>query len=623
MTSDLLHLGIRGVLTAQKQLNTTSHNIANANTEGYSRQSLIQRSEPSHQYAKVAYGMGVHVEKVRRSWDQFAIHEFNLSTTRFSFYQGIKEHLDLLARTLSSMTSQQIPKNFHEWFDSVKILSDSPNDIGIRKIVLAKAAIVSNGFNDFDERIKNQASVIDEKLNLSIEHINQLAYELCKLQRLMIRIPKNNDLMDRHKQLISELSQYTKVIVTPRKDSKSYNIHIGSGHTLVSGVEASQLKIIGGYPDIRQRRLAIIEGENIKAIIPKDISGSIGALFDIRDKYIPKILDEVGRMSVSFSYEVNKLQSQSLDWFGNIGGLLFTDVNSEDIARSRVFKSTDSMAELAVFIEDTSKLKSGEYSLRYTGDSYVVNDSMGKKFSIEINNGSLIFDGMRIEVRNNLNIGEKVLIRPTRNGSEKIKMVANDPKEIAAQNYEVSSILAQGKDRLKIIQVGGLREFEVSITSDGDQFIVTNSKGEILQESHPYPPPGLITIEGTTFELTGGAFPNDKFIVNLMFAEGNNSNLHKIQELQTEKILDNKESTLLDSYYNLNTDIALEMSFASRLTETSRLEKNIANERIASVSGVNLDEEAANMMSFQQSYMASSRIIQVANDIFDAILSLR
>ena len=132
-----------------------------------------------------------------------------------------------------------------------------------------------------------------------------------------------------------------------------------------------------------------------------------------------------------------------------------------------------------------------------------------------------------------------------------------------------------------------------------------------------------MTVQGTTFELSAGAIANDKFTANLVPSEGDNGNLLKMQNIQTNKHLNDGESTVLDIYHNLNTDVGLQMSTASRLTDVSRLEKEAAQERVASISGVNLDEEAANMMKFQQAYMASSRIMQAANDTFNTILALR
>ncbi|EKF9486599.1 flagellar hook-associated protein FlgK [Vibrio cholerae] len=624
MASDLLNVGTQSVLTAQRQLNTTGHNISNVNTEGYSRQSVIQGTNAPRQYGGETYGMGVHVENVRRSWDQFAVKELNIASTDYAFKRDTEENLDMLSKLLSSVASKKIPENLNEWFDSVKSLADSPNDLGARKVVLEKAKLISQNLNDFHETVRLQKDITNKGLALGVERINQLALEIRDLQRLMMRVPgPHNDLMDKHEKLVSELSQYTKVTVTQRKHGEGFNIHIGNGHTLVSGTEASQLRVIDGFPDTQQHRLAMVEGKALKAISARDIGGKMEAILDMRDEHIPYLMDEVGRLALSFSHEVNTLQSQGLDLRGNVGSALFTDVNLDVIARSRVVTNSNSKADMAVFIEDVSQLKGGEYSMQYNGSEFVVTLPSGQQTVLPVVKGNVYVDGLRVEVRNPPQVGERILVRPTRNGAAAIRLATEDATKIAAQSFEASTTFAQGKAKFKILQAGDVREFEVIVSPTGDQFAVTDTKGNILLQPQPYPPTGPVTVLGTTFELIEGALPNDKFTANLVPSEGDNGNLRKMINIQTAKRMNDNESTIIDLYHNLNTDVGLKMATMTRLTDVARLEKEAAQSRIASISGVNLDEEAANMMKFQQAYMASSRIIQASNDTFNTILALR
>ncbi|MET2899596.1 flagellar hook-associated protein FlgK [Vibrio rotiferianus] len=638
MASDLLNVGTQSVLTAQRQLNTTGHNISNVNTEGYSRQSVIQGTNDPRQFGGSTYGMGVHVENVRRSWDEFAVKELNLSTTNYANKLDKEADLDLLSSMLSSVASKKIPENLNEWFDAVKTLADTPNDIGARKVVLEKAKLLSETLNGFHETVRQQSDVTNRKLDMGIERVNQLAVEIRDVHRLMMRSPgPHNDLMDQHEKLIKELSDYTKVTVTPRKNAEGFNVHIGNGHTLVSGTEASQLKMIDGYPDVHQRRLAMVEGGGIKPIKSDDIDGKIGAMLSMRDEQIPYIMDELGRLATAFSHEVNQLQSQGLDLYGNVGELIFTDVNSELLAKSRVVTSAQSTADMAVYINDLSQLKGGEYALRYDGDSYSITKPTGETVKVDTDSSGKAFylDGMRVEVRNEPKVGEQVLIRPTRSSAAQIQMETNDPKAIAAQSYEASTTFAQGKATFEIVDAGDLREFEVVVSPMGDQFAVTDTSGNVVMPPQAYPPSGPVSVtlppehplykngSATVFELSSGAIANDKFTANLVPSEGDNGNLRKMLHIQTDKKMDGKEATILNIYQNLNTNVGLKASTASRLSDVARLENESAQERLASISGVNLDEEAANMMKFQQAYMASSRIMQAANDTFNTILQLR
>ncbi len=637
MASDLLNVGTQSVLTAQRQLNTTGHNISNANTEGYSRQSVIQGTNDPRQFGGSTYGMGVHVENVRRSWDEFAVKELNLSTTNYASKLDNEKNLDLLSSMLSSVASKKIPENMNEWFDAVKTMADTPNDMGARKVVLEKAKLLSDTLNEFHETVRQQSDVANKSLDMGIERVNQLAVEIRDVHRLMMRTPgPHNDLMDQHEKLIKELSEYTKVTVTPRKNSEGFNVHIGNGHTLVSGTEASQLKMIDGSPDVHQRRLAMVEGGGIKAIKSDDIDGKIGALLKMRDEHIPQVMDELGRLATAFSSEVNHLQSQGLDHYGNVGDPLFTDVNSERLAKSRVVAGPQSTADMAVYINDISALKGGEYSLRYDGDSYAVTKPNGETVKLNTDAGNALYiDGMRVEVRNEPKVGEHVLLRPTRSSAAQMKVETTDPKAIAAQSYEASTTFAQGNAKFEIVDAGDLREFEVVVSPTGDQFAVTDTKGNVIMAPQPYPPIGPVSVSlpsnhpayknggATVFELSAGALANDKFTANLVPSEGDNGNLRKMQNIQTDKKMNGNESTIMSLYFNLNTDVGLKTSTASRLADVAQLESEAAQERVASISGVNLDEEAANMMKFQQAYMASSRVMQAANDTFNTILQLR
>ncbi|QIA63922.1 flagellar hook-associated protein FlgK [Vibrio astriarenae] len=624
MASDLLNVGSQSVLTAQRQLNTTGHNISNANTEGYSRQSVIQGTAHPRQFGGQSYGMGVHVENVRRSWDQFAVKEKQIATTNYAAKADVEQNLEMMSQLTSSVSARKIPENLNDWFNSVKTLADTPNDVGARKVVIDQAAMVTNNLNEFHESVRLQAGELNRKLDVGVERMNQIGIEIRDLHRLMMRTPgPHNDLMDRHDQLIEELSEFTKVTVTNRANGEGFNVLIGNGHTLVSGTEASELKVIDGHPDVHQRRLAMVEGKGIKAISEKDIDGKIGAILTSRDEHIPLLLDEIGRVAAAFSYQVNDLQSQGLDLKGQVGKPLFTDVNSEAAAKARVVAAKDTQSELVVFIDDISQLRGGEYSVQFSNGQYHVINPLGEEAVIAPIGQELHFDGLRVEVRQGMAQGEKLFIRPTRHAAGEIKMTTSDPGDIAAQSFQASTTNAQGQADFKIVNVGTIKEFEVVVSPQGNEFAVTDTRGHILLPPQAYPPGGQVTVGGTVFELTEGALPNDKFTANLNAAEGDNGNLRKIQNLQTEKVMDDGETTLIGLYHNLNTDLAMKSSMASSETDMARMEKQAAEERIAAISGVNLDEEAANMMKFQQAYMASSRVMQTANDTFNTILALR
>ncbi|MDX1302367.1 flagellar hook-associated protein FlgK [Photobacterium sp.] len=624
MAFDLLSLGSQGVLTAQRQLNTTSHNINNVNTEGYSRQSVVQETNDPTWWGGSQYGTGVHAAEVRRGYDQFATNELNLTTTNLSYATEREGQLGRLDNMLAN-SAKKIPEDMNQWYDAVKALSDSPNDMGSRKVVLEKAKLVAAGLNDNHTILAQQKTVANDVLARTLDRVNDIGKELVDIHKALVKTPASgadNDLMDRHQNLVNELSQYTKVTVT-RKNDEVFNIMIGSGHTLVSGIESSELRMVSGKPDPQQTQLAVVEGKSLKTIRNDDIGGKLAALFQYRDETLSQGMDEMGRIAIGFADSVNELQSQGLDLNGQIGANLFHDVNDPRSAAARARIPTGSGADLKVYIEDINALKIGEYDLTFDGSQHTLISPDGARQNV-IPSGTpptFSMDGFRVEMDVPIGAGEHIALRPTRNAAGEIRVTLGDPAQLAAQSYLSSATKINGNADLGIIAAGTLNEFQVAVSPDASQFAVLDMKGNILQAPQAYPPATEVNVGGTRFTLTGGAIGGDLFAVNLNAASGDNGNLIKMQELQSQKLMNNGRSTVIDVYEGLNTEIGVQKASAARLKEVGLVEKDAAESRVAEIAGVNMDEEAANMMKFQQAYMASSRIMTVANETFETLLN--
>jgi flagellar hook-associated protein 1 FlgK len=626
MAFDLLNMGSQGLLTAQRQLNTTSHNINNVNTEGYSRQSVVQQTNDPIWWGGSQHGTGVHAAEVRRGYDQFATNELNLTTTNLSYATEREGQLGRLDNMLAN-SSKKIPEDMNQWHDAVKAMADSPNDLGSRKVVIEKAKLVASGLNDSYGTLAKQKSEANEVLSGTLNRVNDIGRELVEVHKALVKTPASgadNDLMDRHQNLINELSQYTKVTVTP-KNNETFNVMIGSGHTLVSGTESSELRMINGKPDPQQTQLAIVEGKALKPIRNDDIGGKLAALFQYRDETLSQAMDEMGRIAIGFSDSVNELQSQGLDLNGDVGGNLFHDVNDPISAAARARIPAGSTADLKVYIEDINQLKVGEYGLTFDGSQHTLTSPDGSRQSVVPSGNPAAFavDGLRIQMDSPIGIGERIAIRPTRDGAGNIKALLDDPAKIAAQSYLSSATKANGNADLAINAAGGPNEFQVAVSPDASQFAVLDMKGNILQAPQVYPPSGEVNVGGTRFTLSSGAMGGDVFAVNLNASDGDNGNLIKMQDLQAQKIMNDGRSSVIDVYEGLNTEMGVQKASASRLKEVGLVEKDAAQSRVAEIAGVNMDEEAANMMKFQQAYMASSRIMSVANDTFDTLLNIR
>lgn len=622
MGFDLLTLGSQGVLTAQRQLNTTGHNISNVNTKGYSRQSVEQQTNDSAYWSANQWGQGVHAAAVRRSYDKFAANDLTIATTSLSHASTRNAQLTLLDDIMSH-SAKQIPNNMNEFYGAVKALADSPSDMGSRRVVLEKTRLVAASLNDINTVLQTQETDTSLEIDTTLKRMNAIGRELINVQKGLVKSQAvDNDLLDRQQQLINELSEFTQVSVNQREDGL-INVIIGSGHTLVSGLHSSELRTVPGVPDHQKRRLAMVEGKSLKPIDHADIRGKLGAMFEYRDNTLGKVRDELGRIAVGFSMSINSLQSQGFDLDGNVGKKMLIDFNSDSMASDRVIASPTSTADIKVYIDSLSQLKIGDYQLKYDGSKYTIVDPDKNVVAVSATGTppSIKYAGLKIQIDSPLSAGERVVIRPVRQAAGQITVLMEEPAQIAAQSFISSDSDISGEGRLTILQQGAQKEFQVVISPDASQFAVLDMKGDILVAPQTYPPVSAINVNGTVIELTAGASPEDIFSVSLIPADGDNGNLIRMQKLQSVKIMDDGRSSLVDVYEELNTDMGVQKASFSQLEQVGRVEHDAASGRVAEISGVNLDEEAANMMKFQQAYMASSRIMTAANETFETLLN--
>ncbi|WP_305420942.1 flagellar hook-associated protein FlgK [Photobacterium leiognathi] len=774
MASDLMQLGISGLRTSQKQLDVTSHNISNVHTPGYSRQVVDQKAADAQWSGGNYYGSGAYIDSVNRAYDQFAARELTLSTTQLEESNVRQQHMMMLD-DFTSKSAVNTVNSMNDFYNSVRSLSDHPNDLGSRQTVLESANQAANSFNNSYETLTNIRRDVNEQLDVTLERVNALGQELAAINTSLQELPdgnKNHDLLDKQRGLINELAKYTKVTVLADKGSLADKVIIGSGDTLVSGVESSRLKMVSGDPDLEDKQIAIVNGNQAKAIKSDHIGGGLGAMLSIRDDVIDKSLDEMGRMAIGFSKQINDLQQSGTDLTGAMGSALFTDVNSPTLLKERVLKPLGSQTDIDVKIDDVNALKAGDYKLTTSFDgtdySFRLFDPAGNEMKqadgsayiaatdtlpLEVN-----VDGLTLTMNTVMGTppatgqSETVIIQPMRRGAANIGVEMNDPRGLAghrqtnlveanpnntgtaqlsqtsqqtpdalAGTYQIDiinsadlvasanaansgtatfeaisgaaaenavgnyTITVNATNKLsmndgsgnavKLIDDTGaeVTELDYPLTTtgntltmvasdgsqvsvatlsngavDGDEFslaITTSDKltvrntqtntlmdlkddaGNTVQ-ALAYPLTNVnkeITFAGQTnptLSLSDNANVGDNFSVTLgrSSAVGGNTNFLAMQQIQHEKTMNEGKSSVIDLFEGLATDIGMQKSNADKTAEVNQLDFDAASERVSNISGVNLDEEAANLMKFQQSYMASSRIMSVAKETFDTLM---
>ncbi|AZG36993.1 MULTISPECIES: flagellar hook-associated protein FlgK [Shewanella] len=636
MSIDLLNIARTGIQASQAQLGVTSNNIANANTEGYNRQVATQASSQSQHLGNNFYGTGTYVSDVKRVYNEFAARELRIGQTSMSAAETSYSKLSELDQ-IYAQVGQMVPENLNNFFASINSVADLPSDLGIRSSSLSSAQQLANGLNQMQSQLDGQVKQTNSQIEAITTRINEIGKELGSLNvELMKSQDQDSQVLDKQGALILELSEYAQVNVIPL-DTGAKSIMLGGSMMLVSGEVSMSMGMSAGDPYPNEPRINASIGDKTLNVDPSKLGGQLGALFSFRDDTLIPASTELGQLALGVADTFNGMQSKGIDLNGEVGSNIFTDINDPLMALSRVgaFSTNKGTATgVSVNIDDVGALSGGSYELSFISatNNYQLKDTQTGKVSPLVLSGSQLTGGAGFSINiasGAMADGDKFEIRPTAGGAAGLKVVMTDPKGIAAAGPTLTSATANsGNTAISLNSMdssaGGFQGIGSSITFQLDTAANTyesfNAAGASLGT-------GAITNNninafGMDFDITrNGTATADSFTFDLSLAEGDNSNAVAMASLSNSKLMNNGTGTLTSVFENTKLDIGSQTKSAEVRVSSATAIYQQASNRVQSESGVNLDEEAANLMRFQQSYQASARIMTTAQTIFDTLFS--
>ena len=638
MAIDLLNIARTGVQASQSQLAVTSNNIANANTQGYHRQVANQASNESQRLGNSFYGTGTYVTDVKRVYNEFAARELRIGQTSLSGAEATYSKMSELDQ-LYSQIGNMVPAGLNNFFASINSVADLPTDIGIRSSALSSAEQLAKTMNQMQSHLDNQTKQTNSQIESVTVRINEISKELGNLNlELMKSGGDDSQLLDKQDALIQELSQYAQVNVIPL-DTGAKSIMLGGSVMLVSGEVSMSVGVTTGDPYQNEPRITASTGNQSLLINPAKLGGQLGALFDFRSETLVPASQELGQLALGIADAFNEMQSKGFDLNGNVGQNLFRDINDPLMSSGRVgeYSTNTGNAKISVNIDDVGMLSGGGYELSFTAPAtYKLTDTQTGKISpLTLNPpGELVGgDGFTINISTGaMNDGDKFEIRPTSGAAAGLTMIMTDPKGIAAAAPKITAnAVNSGEMEVKVSAVSRTTagfpltgsELTVRVDSAANTFEVFDASGASLGAPSAFTPPTVNTGYGFSIEIddTSTAGVTDSFTFDLSFAEGDNSNAVAMAEMSDAKLMNGGTTTLVGVFESTKLDIGSKTKAAEVRAGSADAIFQQAYNRVQSESGVNLDEEAANLMRFQQAYQASARIMTTAQTIFDSLLS--
>ncbi|MDR3087030.1 MAG: flagellar hook-associated protein FlgK [Azoarcus sp.] len=649
----LLNIGLTGVNAAQGQLITTSHNIANADTDGYHRQRVIQASQAPVFSGVGFFGTGTKMMAVTRAYDQFLEGQVLSAGTRKSAYETYAAQIRQIDNLLADPSAGLSP-SLDEFFAGVQEVAANPTSTAARQSLLSSAQALVGCFHALDARLTEIREGVEYDIRATVDQINTYAAAIAELnQRIVVAQAAGtgkpaNDLLDQRGQLVTELNDLIQVS-TKVQDDGMLSVFIGSGQSLVDGNHATKLAAVPGRDDPQCYDVAIVPPNGAPIVIPERLlsgGGQLAGLLDFRRESLDSTQNRLGMIAVSVAAVFNNQHKLGVDLEGALGQDFFSLPAPRAIPSNAATVGFDfDTNDAADDIGNLGFFTDADYELKFDGTNYILTN-LDTRASKTLTVPTDRFEGLSIDLSaSTLTAGQTALIQPTRYMARDIATAINDPRQIAAGSPVIGDVPTTNTGTGKISDVvmndvSGVippPAWSASLTFDATTNTL-NVAGGFTPASIAYDPATMSA--GATFTLTGpGGFmfeftlsgaPQDGDEFKLLPAQAgiaDNRNASQLGALQTSKLLFSNGSgtptaTLGMAYSQLVNKVGNkthEMQ-TNVLTQTTLHEQ--AMESRDALSAVNLDEEAANLIRYQQAYQASGRVMSIAQQLFDEIISI-
>ena len=633
MATSILSIGQSAIAAAQAGLNTTGHNIANASTPGYSRQVVIQGAAQPQNFGFGFMGQGTQVSTIQRVYNEYLgvqVQSAQASKSGLdSYYTQIKQINNMLADPTAGLSP-----SLQDFFSGIQTLASNPSNISARQATLSSADALTGRFQSLAGQLNEISQGVNSQIQSSVNAINSYARQIAQLNDSIGKVQSAagqppNDLLDQRDQLVLDLNKQIKATVVKQGDG-SYNVFIGNGQPLVVGTTASKLVSVASTSDPSKTVVAYQSGNGSTVPLSESglAGGQLGGLVEFRGKTLEPAQNALGRVAIGLASTINAQHSLGQDLNGNLGGALFTLASPVVYANS----GNASSASVTASISDAGALTTSDYRLQYDGSQYTLtrlSDNTATTFAPAALPQTV--DGVTINVSTTPATGDSFLIRPTVNGASGIGVAISDPALLAAA-APIRATAASGNTGSGAIGAGSVNtppppnanlQQPVTITFTSATTYNVTGTGTGNPTGLTYTPGTTISYNGWSTAISGTPAAGDSFTVaSNTGGVGDSRNALLLGDLQTANTLGNGTTSYQGAYSQFVSQIG---NKTRELEVTSSAAGNLLSQTTLSAqneSGVNLDEEAANLLRYQQAYQAAGKVMQIASQLFDVLLSI-
>ena len=626
----ILNIGTRALMANQLALQTAGNNVANVNTPGHSRQTVLLQSVEGAFSGSGYYGNGVDAATVVRAHDEFLTRQAALTQSVASSdtrrLEKLKQLEDLFPGGPTGLGAAVA-----DMLNAFSDVANAPTDLPARAVVLSRADEMAARFRTTAGYLVDLRQGLQNELRVSASNINDLAARIAQANAEIVSTNGSghspNQLLDQRDQLIRELNALVQTS-SVMADDGTVGLFIGGSQPLVLGKVAAQVAITGDeFGDPSKAKLQITRNGQSAMVEEANLGGgAIAGLLRFHNTDLVDAGNLLGRMAMALGTKINEQQSLGLDQTGAAGQALFalglvppglpSAANTGGASMAFSIQTTPTSGATALAASDYEVA----FSSATTGSVRRVLDGETVAFT----GVPVLVDGLILGVTGAPAAGDRFLITPLRNAALAIDTMFASPRNLAVASpvaasagtsnqgtLTLQSLLPQRADvnltQSVTLSFTGTGSFDVTGTGTGDPVGVAYTPGQPIQ------------FNGWSLTLKGNPKPGDVYTVAAnAFPNTSAGNADAMLALRDLAMFDGAAVT--DGYASLMSSIGVRVQsagFSAGISET--IARNVETNR-ASVAGVNLDEEAAKLLQFQQAYQASAKILQVSQTMFETMI---
>lgn len=657
----LLNIGKSGLLAAQVGLSTTGNNITNASVAGYNRQQAVQADSPSQNLGYGFVGSGTNVAQIKRYYDDFLnTRLLNAQSTQAqnnTYSTQISQVDDVLSDTTAGLSPA-----LQDFFNGVQSADADPSSVASRQALLSTANSLASRFQEMSGRLQELSTGVNTQVVSTVNQINAYTNQIAQLNNQIASAftdPLNppNDLLDQRDQVINQLNQLVKVNTQP-SDNHMLTVSLPSGQALVLGNTPLALTTTTSPTDVSQVLVGFQNKNGVVNALPDSTltGGALGGLLQFRDGALQQAQNGLGQIAAGVASAFNAQHALGQDLYGQPGGAFFGPINA--YVGTNTHNLASSTAAVSATVVDASGLTGANYSVDYDGTNFTVKRADGTGTPVILTypqtSGPQVVDGVAYTLTGTPATGDNFEVRPTANAASDISVTLTDVKKIALATPIVTSApntnTGKGAISAGTIDAGYLTPGN-AVTGSGVTLTYDKASNTLSAASGTPPAPltqavtvttagGVVTtypagtpipytdgeqlsFGGINVTMTGQPGDQDTFAIKPNSSGvGDSRNGALLAGLQSKNIMAGNSATFQTTYAQLVNLIGNQSSQAQIASTADDAAVQAATNAQQSVSGVNLDEEAANLLQYQQAYQASGKVMQIASQLFDVLLNL-